>query len=496
MRRIRPISLLVLVPTCVGALLVGSPSGAEPWSYSDPVARAVKVSAGPAHTCVVDDAGALTCWGYNQDGQLNVPTDLGPVEDVAVGTFHTCALRITADISCWGWNGLMQTDVPRAVSDARAVAAGYATSCALRSTGVARCWGAALNRSDAGYKPWRGNGSTISQVSLGGVHGCALMDDASVICWGGNSNGESDVPVDLPSAVAVSAGDANSCAVLTDGEVRCWGSNVYGQSRVPSNLGSAVAVSAGGRHTCALLDDATVRCWGADNYGQSTVPMGLADVDSVSAGGFHTCAVTATGAVSCWGNVVFKDGSAAAAVPPQFLPWPADFPDDDNPAPAGALQILGPQVAALNTSVQFFGAYGRAGQPMSIGASGMGGRAGAGDAFGYSRFTTSFTSAGKKTVTLKAKIGSTAKSAAMTVWVPKVPASAKVRAGKPWVLSVSALPPGVDVAAAADSGESATATSAAIGTARISLTLLDKGIHTVTVSVGDTEVATVNVTAL
>ena len=140
-------------------------------------------------------------------------------------------------------------------------------------------------------------------------HTCAVLDDATVRCWGYDGDGRLGYgntdsvgvsqapgtvgPVDLGpgrTAKAISAGDAHTRAVLDDATVRCWGSGFDGRlgygdtanvgdvktpgSAGPVKLGhgrTAKAISAGGAHTCALLDDGSVRCWGI----RSQRPAGL-----------------------------------------------------------------------------------------------------------------------------------------------------------------------------------------------------------------------------
>src|SRR5881396_936036 len=58
----------------------------------------------------------------------------------------------------------------------------------------------------------------------------------------------------------VSAGGYHSCALRTDGTVACWGLNRYGQATAPA--GVFTQLSAGGSHTCGLKSDGTVACWG------------------------------------------------------------------------------------------------------------------------------------------------------------------------------------------------------------------------------------------
>ena len=80
----------------------------------------IAIEAGDQHTCAVDDAGALWCWGSNANGQLMLEPDgmgfdgytLVPVRiqlDAAVlavtgGVTHTCVLTEEAQVLCWGTN--------------------------------------------------------------------------------------------------------------------------------------------------------------------------------------------------------------------------------------------------------------------------------------------------------------------------------------------------------------------------------------------------------
>ncbi|MCB0977911.1 MAG: hypothetical protein KDB02_10680 [Acidimicrobiales bacterium] len=189
----------------------------------------------------------------------------------------------------------------------------------------------------AGYFRSDAPGTGAVAISGGDTHTCALRQDASIVCWGSNFNGElgdgtetgSTTPVQvdgLAPASAVSAGGGHTCAVLVDTTVRCWGDNREGQlgngttddSATPvtvSGLTGVVAVSAGNEHTCAALASGVLKCWGANDNGQlgddsgsdhSTTPVtvtGLVgkSVFAVSASKFHTCAALTDGTARCWG---------------------------------------------------------------------------------------------------------------------------------------------------------------------------------------------------
>ena len=61
---------------------------------------------------------------------------------------------------------------------------------------------------------------------------------------------------------AVAAGLSHTVALRTDGSVVVWGSNFHGQTDVPNGLKDMTAIAAGGLHTVALNSDGSVVAWG------------------------------------------------------------------------------------------------------------------------------------------------------------------------------------------------------------------------------------------
>ena len=160
--------------------------------------------------------------------------------------------------------------------------------------------------------------SSDTAIAAGQYHSCAILDNDSVKCWGRNNYGQLGIDnsttmgdnsgemaliptVNLGTgrtATAIAAGQEHTCALLDNASVKCWGSNGYGRLGIDSttnmgdnssemavlptvNLGTgltATAIDAGGNHSCALLDNASVKCWGRNNYGQlgidNTTQMG------------------------------------------------------------------------------------------------------------------------------------------------------------------------------------------------------------------------------
>jgi alpha-tubulin suppressor-like RCC1 family protein len=329
------------------------------------------IAVGSAVACAILDNGALKCWGDNEYGALglgtvggSIGTAAGQMGDllspvalgigrtavaVSVSANHTCAVLDDGEAKCWGSgvNGQLGQDSvadsynPSSLSGinlggagAKAISAGPGgTTCAILASGSAKCWGkgdyGALSVSIAlntGGSPNQTNfgdytgemaslpvlslppGRTAKQIGTGLQNSCALLDNNTITCWGGNSAGQlglgipdaqaNNNPDDLAKSAPVALGagrtaksmavsSSSVCALLDDGTVKCWGANIVGELGVgntntvgngPNQMGDylqpvplphkAVQISGGFAHACALLDDGTIECWGANVVGQ------------------------------------------------------------------------------------------------------------------------------------------------------------------------------------------------------------------------------------
>ncbi|MEM9074555.1 MAG: MopE-related protein [Myxococcota bacterium] len=323
--------------------------------------RPVTFASGSDHSCVIDELGRVKCWGRNiwatlglgdRDNRGDDPGEMATLPFVELGTGRT------------------------AVS----IATGEAQTCVILDDGALKCWG--NNQAGAlglGNTEWRGDdpgemgdalpaidlgtGRSAQSVVVGGGHVCALLDDASVKCWGSNTSGQlgqgdtewrGDDPgemgdalpsVDLGGPVrAITAGAGHTCALLFDGALKCWGSNNFGDLGLedmnhrgdePGEMGAAlpsvdlgtgrrailVVADPAGTDTCALLDDGAVKCWGITHgeLGGSGFPMVRGDepgemgddmpsqrfgarVEALVVGGEQTCVALDDATVRCWGR--------------------------------------------------------------------------------------------------------------------------------------------------------------------------------------------------
>ena len=262
------------------------------------------VSAGGRHSCGLSTSGTITCWGNDDDGQVNAPS--GSFKAVSVGEEHSCGLSTSGTITCWGYNDDGQSNEPS--GSFKAVSAGNYHICGLSTSGTITCWG------------WNSNGQadapsgSFKAVSAGLRHSCGLSTSGTITCWGYNNSGQVDAP--SGSFKAVSAGNFHTCGLSTSGTITCWGYNGEGRTDAPS--GSFKAVAAGRQHSCGLSTSGTITCWGYNNNGQVDAPSG--SFKAVSAGGQHSCGLSTSGTITCWGSNVHGQsnplsGATSVSVP-------------------------------------------------------------------------------------------------------------------------------------------------------------------------------------
>jgi len=237
--------------------------------------RATAVSSGlNGTTCAFAVGSVASCWGENFFGSVgdgtrrtrrDRPTEVQNLADginaISSGGHHVCALKSTGAVLCWGRNDYGQ------LGD---------------GTGVDRLVPARVT----------GLESRLDGISMGGSHSCVLKSTGGLVCFGKNSNGQigdgtgdhRSVPRQVKgleaSVSAISAGWEHTCAIKSNGAVVCWGSNKDGQLGdgtqqdrfVPTQvvgLESGVsAITAGSGHSCALKSTGAVVCWGKNDDGR------------------------------------------------------------------------------------------------------------------------------------------------------------------------------------------------------------------------------------
>jgi hypothetical protein len=130
-------------------------------------------------------------------------------------------------------------------------------------------------QSDGTPVGWDGSGNrlllpaewtNLVAIAAGWLHALGLRADGSVVVWGDNEYGQTNVPPDLTNVIAISANLFHSLALKADGTVVAWGSLTrdWGLTNIPPDLSNVVAIAAGETFNLVLLADGTPVQWGLD----------------------------------------------------------------------------------------------------------------------------------------------------------------------------------------------------------------------------------------
>jgi len=145
------------------------------------------------------------------------------------------------------------------------------------------------------------NVKTAMAVAQGHGHSLALLKNGTVVGWGRNDWKQATPPAGLKNVVDIAAGGHSSVALKSDGTVVTWGYGSMIQPQTQALLTDVVGISAGADHVLALKSNGTVIAWGDAEDGQTLVPEGLKNVVAVAAGDNHSLALKSDGTVVSWG---------------------------------------------------------------------------------------------------------------------------------------------------------------------------------------------------
>ncbi len=366
-----PTSAVYTAPTMIGSATVRVTDTGVPTAGTSDAAvtilRPVDIKVGQYFACVLYDEGSVKCWGVNSNGQLGLGSTITVGDSgvevgannnfvslgtgrfatkIAVGLTHACALLDNSSLKCWGNGGSGRL--------------GY---------GNTTSYGAATGQmGDSLPVVSLGTGKSATQIFAFGSSTCAILNDATVKCWGLNSSGQLGTGTNLNigdsagemgnnlavvnlgtgrTAVKLVGGVSYICALLDNASVKCWGRNDRGQlgqghnntlGNDPNEMGDNLpAVNVGAGRTafdiiglyesvCVKRDNNTMICWGRGDKGQlgnggtahigddagemaaiASINMntGFGTLSNIYAIGRGSCAEDISNVVRCWGENSF-----------------------------------------------------------------------------------------------------------------------------------------------------------------------------------------------
>ena len=363
------------------------------------------IPCGPGRTCI-DGACHRACFEGRAPGQT------------AASTPVACP----CDCACDG--DVCEEGFCRPTTQVAALELGYSHACLIDDRSRLLCWG----RNDRGQL---GLGTVDDalhdrpvevtlpmpprRIALGAFHTCAVLEDATVWCWGANDFGQlgvtgpdRGVPMQVTRAdgtgfgdvLSIGAGVGHTCVASDGGAITCWGDNQRGQignGEAGASVGPTDAIAPpsapdielhlGELHTCAVQPSiGRLYCWGSDHDWQLGFPdqvdryqpspvvidddPSLAErVVAATAGGWHTCAVVDDGELWCWGEVA--EGRLGIEAPSDVTMPTRVFMDREVPIRALDAGRRHTCVIAEDTSMQCMGtrASGELGVGLEVSAS-------------------------------------------------------------------------------------------------------------------------------
>lgn len=124
----------------------------------------------------------------------------------------------------------------------------------------------------------------------------------TVVAWGQNGSGQTNVPADLTNVIGIAAGRLHSLALRADGTVVGWGSPLSGFTRPPAGLTNVIAIAAGFSNCLALKMDRTVTVWGTNSFGPVNFPAGLTNIVAIAGGYVESLVLRDNGELYSWGK--------------------------------------------------------------------------------------------------------------------------------------------------------------------------------------------------
>jgi alpha-tubulin suppressor-like RCC1 family protein len=152
--------------------------------------------------------------GHVSEPVAIVGVDLAPLADVvqiSVGYQWACALTRSSRVLCWGWlpdsferqyaDVALDVRFPEIASRIIQLAVGAESMCLLDSDGAVWCWGSnrhgqlggdTIDTNDPlfGLASVSGLPRRVKRIATGGTNVCAILEDQTLWCWGGNAFGQ------------------------------------------------------------------------------------------------------------------------------------------------------------------------------------------------------------------------------------------------------------------------------------------------------------------
>ncbi len=188
----------------------------------------VQLEASNQFSALVTDDGMLYLWGNKNQNDLNVNKKYqGKIQKVALTTNHYISLLEDGTVQYTGSKGKGNplAEVPKALKGKKVVdiTATSSAIAAITDEGKIYVWGITVHGEDQIPEMT----APVKAVYGGRYHFTALLEDNTIVSWGENKYGQTNVPDELKNGeieiAGVYVGNHQNYAVATDGQVYTWG---------------------------------------------------------------------------------------------------------------------------------------------------------------------------------------------------------------------------------------------------------------------------------
>ena len=260
------VSQVIVSPICVWG-----DRSADQWNVPTDRRRIVGIASGGDHCLALTEDGNVLAWGGNQYGQNSVPATATNISKIFSAYTHSFAVTSNGNLVAWGDNTYGKCNVPASATNVVKALGSAFGSVAIRQDGTIVTWAFlnpyagsdyvdlaadsssyyVLKRDGTVYPPGFSTNRYVSfDVGYNTQRRVGIRTNGNVV----DEAFRGEVPVNATNVIAISAGLHHGLALRADRTVLAWGQNYGGQTNIPSNIMNVIAIDAGDTHNLALID--------------------------------------------------------------------------------------------------------------------------------------------------------------------------------------------------------------------------------------------------
>ena len=272
-------------------------------------AKITKIAAGFDHMVALGDDGQLYVWGNTRLQQGNFTSDMKKdqkdgwnIIQLEASTQFSAIVTDEGNLYLWGNKNQNDINVTKKYQGKIAKVALTANHyVSLMKDGTVVYTGSKGKGNPLASVPKALKGKTVVDIAATSSAVAALTDNGEVYVWGTTVRGEGEVPEFSVPVKGIYGGRYHFTALLEDNSIVSWGNNKYGQTNVPEKLlqgeEEIASVFVGNHQNYAITTDGDVHTWGLKGFLLGTDDLGRDMLTRIVNGGQVTMTVGAISVV-------------------------------------------------------------------------------------------------------------------------------------------------------------------------------------------------------